>query len=404
MMMRRRWGALVLGGVLLLAPTSLAPAAAQPVPGAAPAASEHWRTPPVTAPFTPEQLSATYASDTAHDYVPMLSGFTELVAEHPDVMESNLAQTIAINHAASPDEQRDAIVDQYADMAYSMADGLGEHLGALYLAALEEGRLPKTHALVSKNGGAKMVGWSGSTEPAKAHFQYPRPYLVAPDEIIHYDGPDGTAYNTRSGSFPSGHTSQAYWQGTTLAMMLPELAPQILARTSQAAHHRVVMGVHYPLDIMGGRMMGQKIVQLRWADEEYRQLMVEAAAELRAVLAHDCGKPLHACIASDTPYLSTREARTVYRDRMSYDFEPVHVTGLPMNVPPGAEMLLATSHPHLTAAQRRQVLELTALTSGYPLDDQSETGSWQRLDLAAAMSATVRVDRDGNVHLIGPSR
>jgi hypothetical protein len=67
--------------------------------------------------------------------------------------------------------------------------------------------------------------------------------------------------------------------------------------------------------------------------------------------------------------------------------------------------LLITSHPHLTDDQRRQVLELTAIDSGYPLDlTAGNDGSWQRINLAAAMAAKVRTTPTGDVALIGTHR
>ena len=118
---------------------------------------------------------------------------------------------------------------------------------------------------------------------------------------MHHDKEGGTADDTTSGSYPSGHTSQAYWQGTALATLLPELAPQILARASQAAHHRVVMGVHYPLDVIGGRMMGQAIAERRWSDPEFRPVL---AAARRA--AHRARRELR------------RDARRLHRERRAY--------------------------------------------------------------------------------------
>ena len=73
-----------------------------------------------------------------------------------------------------------------------------------------------------------------------------------------------------------------------------------------------------------------------------------------------------------------------------------------MDAPRIAASLLRTSHLSLTEAQRRQMLELTAIDSGYPLDlSVLSTSSWQRIDLCAAMSARVQTRRDGSVHLVG---
>ena len=364
-------------------------AAARPVAIASPAPS----------PFTADQLEAVYSSDRTVDYVPLLSGFLTLEASHPEVLDENLAMTLDINQNATPEESAAAIVDEYGDMSYTMGNALGEELGEIYQRAWEEGRLPKTVELIHKDGGRAQ---SESTTPSKNFFDYDRPYIVAPDEVVYRDKEGGDAYSSTSGSYPSGHTNQAYWQGTLLATLLPELSSQILARTSESGNYRVVMAMHYPLDVIGGRMMGQAAIAKRWADPEFRELLEEASEELHAVLEADCGAALDVCIASDTPYLKAKDAEALYRERLSYGFEQIGAEDVPMDVPRTAAALLISSHPDLTEDQRIEVLEQTAIDSGYPLDlSVHSTASWQRLDLAAAMSAKVTVDGTGRVHIAG---
>jgi len=347
-------------------------------------------------PFTPDELGYNYLSNAAYDYVPILDEFSTLVTDRPEIIALNDSMTVDINNNATPTQVERAIVDQYADMAVSMSDGLGQNLGGIYRTALENGELPKTRALVSKSGG--LVGAFSSTNPAKDHFGYDRPYIRFPDQLEYRDKEGGDAWGSTGGAFPSGHTSQAYWQGTTLATLLPELGPQILARTSEAGNNRIVMAAHYPLDVMGGRMMGQHIVERRWSDPEFRVLFEAASAELRGVLEAGCGDTLETCIATDVPYLSDDAAAAVYAERMSYNFPQIGETGQPVTLPQNAENLLLSSHPDLTDAQRRQVLELTAIDSGFPLDTGAD-GSWQRLNLAAAMAADVTVNEDGSVSI-----
>ena len=347
-------------------------------------------------PFTPEELSYNYPSNATYDYVPILDQFDYLRSDRPDIIALNDSMTVEINNTATQTESDRAIVDQYADMSLSMADGLGANLGAVYTAAWTAGELPKTRALTTKDGG--LIGYYSSSNPSKEHFSYDRPYIRFAADLVYRDKPDGDAWASTSGAYPSGHTSQAYWQGTALATLLPELAPQILARTSEAGNNRVIMAAHYPLDVMGGRMMGQHIVERRLSDPQFRVLFDEAALELRTVLEAGCGNTLEACIAADTPYLSDEAALAIYEERMSYGFPQIAAAGQPVTIPANAESLLRTSHPELTDPQRRQVLALTAIDSGYPLDEGTE-GSWQRLNLAAAMAADVTVNADGSVSL-----
>ena len=348
-------------------------------------------------PFTEDQLAYDYPSNADYDYVPIMDQFSWLVTDRADIIALNDSQTVDINNSATPEQVERAIVDQYDDMSVSMADGLGENLGAIYTEARLSGELPKSDALLAKSGG--LVGYYSSSNPSKNYFDYDRPYIRFPELLQYRDKEGGDAWASTSGAYPSGHTSQAYWQGTSLSMMLPELAPQILARTSEAGNNRIVMAAHYPLDVMSGRMMGQHIVERRMSDPAFRELFAEAEAELRGVLEAGCGAALADCIASDTPYLSDEDALAVYEQRLSYEFPQIAASGEAVTVPANAESLLITSHPDLTPEQRRQVLELTAIDSGYPLDEGAE-GSWQRLNLAAAMAAEVQVNADGTVSLV----
>jgi hypothetical protein len=62
---------------------------------------------------------------------------------------------------------------------------------------------------------------------------------------------------------------------------------------------------------------------------------------------------------------------------------------------------LLTAFPDLTDAQRTTVLAATGLPSGYVLDQTGDEGSYQRLDLLAAMTASVQVGDDGSMTVNG---
>jgi autotransporter-associated beta strand protein len=66
-------------------------------------------------------------------------------------------------------------------------------------------------------------------------------------------------------------------------------------------------------------------------------------------------------------------------------------------VPKGAEVLLETRQPYLTADQRREVLRTTGLPSGYVLLDGPE--QWGRLNLFAAADGYGAFDADVTVTL-----
>lgn len=378
--------------VLSLLPTSLAEAA-------------------TTASTTAGPVAVEYPSDTDPGVIEMLSGFSVLAKDHPDVLAANSDTAVRINTSASSAQQTRAVTDAVEDMSVTMSDGLGSTVGRLYREARAEGELPKTTALIGTEQEGVYPRWA-SAEKAKAYFGYTRPFIALPERIVKHPDPTGKVYSVAWLSFPSGHSERAYRQALVLATFLPELAPQILARASEAADNRVVLGVHYPLDVIGGRMVATRMVAARWSDPKFRPVVEAARTELRTVLARRCGMPLAECIATDTPYMDTARAKRVFEERLTYGLPAVGKEGVAEVVPPGAEDLLLTSFPELGASQRRSVLELTAQASGHALD-LSGTGvaassaGWERLDVLAAMEAHPVVAPDGTVSIgstsVGPS-
>ncbi len=390
-----------------------------------------------------------------------------------------------INQHASKDQQFRALQDaEYLasdgsgyDQSITIGDGLGRRLGALYVKGRLSGALPRTSKLLNTTDG--LVGDYLTTGAAKKAFSYPRPYLrtssarrsagdsasCAPGTVnarsltglrkgepwadakgnliitrvpatvdttrafastdVRLDAGYGTKGLCTSGSFPSGHTRAVYAAGLTLATLLPELAPSILARTSEAANNRIVLGVHYPLDVIGGRMAGQAAVAARLSDKRFREkVLAPARAELVGYLEAGCDQPLIACIAADTPYANSpydggappagtgqavagrTTALATYTERLGYGFAATQQRGRAASVPTGAENLLRTAYPSLTKAQRRSVLAQTEIDSGHALDTtelhrkKKGPGSWQRLNLAAALSATVLLRPNGTVAVV----
>ncbi|WCZ37152.1 Major phosphate-irrepressible acid phosphatase precursor [Corynebacterium heidelbergense] len=359
---------------------------------------------PVPTPFGPEFLGG-YISDISSyppgSYQAVIQGFDDLRANHPEVMAQNLETTVRINNAAASDPQlidraqRDAAADQ-AGILTEFADALGPELGQHFRDALAENRLPKTNFLLGNGYLARAGGIASSSYFEKQNFGYERPFVVAPDRIQRYQKGSRDFYET-SPSFPSGHTNQAAWVTTLWAIMLPELGPQILDRGAEAGYDRLVMGVHYPLDVIGGRMTGTAAAADRWNDLHMRDAITQASAELRAELEWRAGKPLDQAIAASGAYHSTPDAVAEYTHRMTYDFGPITKQVNAPIVPKAAPDLLLTKFPQLNYEQRASVLRQTAIPGGYPLDDMSAAGSWQRMNLAAAFAAKVSVNGDGSV-------
>ncbi|HEX7816912.1 phosphatase PAP2 family protein [Dyella sp.] len=77
----------------------------------------------------------------------------------------------------------------------------------------------------------------------------PRPFRACPGVIAHIPPLDEF-------SFPSGHTLQAVSFTVVALAWYPILAPLLLTFTSLVAASRVVLGLHYPSDVIAATIIG----------------------------------------------------------------------------------------------------------------------------------------------------
>jgi undecaprenyl-diphosphatase len=59
-----------------------------------------------------------------------------------------------------------------------------------------------------------------------------------------------------SDSFPSGHTATSFACATVLAALVPRAAPAFYVLALAIGYSRVYVGVHWPLDVVGGAVLG----------------------------------------------------------------------------------------------------------------------------------------------------
>jgi undecaprenyl-diphosphatase len=73
---------------------------------------------------------------------------------------------------------------------------------------------------------------------------------------VRFVDPEPLIKTPNSHSFPSGHSTTAFAAATVLGAFLPRFRPALYALAALIAWSRVVVGVHYPLDVLGGAVLG----------------------------------------------------------------------------------------------------------------------------------------------------
>jgi len=115
-------------------------------------------------------------------------------------------------------------------------------------------------------------------DPAKDVWKRTRPHLLYPDLV------KPVVPLSKSGSYPSGHTTVGTLMGVVLANMLPEKKDAIMARAWEFGWNRVIGGIHYPSDIEAGRISGISIAQTIMQHDDYKAEFEAAKTELRTAL------------------------------------------------------------------------------------------------------------------------
>jgi undecaprenyl-diphosphatase len=109
-------------------------------------------------------------------------------------------------------------------------------------------RRPRLFLLVlAADGVADLVSGllKNATGEERPAFRYPEPRA-----LLHVPN---------TGSFPSGHAATSFACATVLSVFAPRLAPGFLVLAAAIGFSRVYVGVHYPLDVVGGAVVGVAI-------------------------------------------------------------------------------------------------------------------------------------------------
>lgn len=188
---------------------------------------------------------------------PITNGSPDALAEEKIV--------IGVQKAASPER----IALAAADAKETVYDMFTRTLGPSFVAE----NMPRAAIFFGRVGDSE----DETVDPVKKIYGRTRPFLANPEikPLI---------TQSKSGSYPSGHTTRVTLMAIILGDMLPEKRPLLWARAAEYAESRVVGGMHYPNDLMAGRMAGVAMAMAMYSDTAFRAEFETARVEVRKAL------------------------------------------------------------------------------------------------------------------------
>lgn len=160
----------------------------------------------------------------------------------------------------------------------------------------------------------------------KDYFQAPRPPAVLPAELFHLIGPELT-----SASFPSGHTATAFVFAGVVSLTFGRLWITLatVALGTAVGVSRIVVGVHWPVDVLAGAALGWGCAVAacalaarwrRWAVDARAQLWLSVPLYLAALAlwwphatAYEAARPVQYTVALFALFVGSRTAPVLIR-------------------------------------------------------------------------------------------
>jgi len=134
------------------------------------------------------------------------------------------------------------------------------------------GRYPLLEALIiAVDADTKRV-----VDQAKNHWGRPRPFI---DDPVRFAHPGDLEKNA---GYPSGHATRGTLFALILAEVFPDRREAILQKGRLIGWTRVELGVHTPLDIYAGRVLGRALARDLTANPVFQADLAAAKAEVAA--------------------------------------------------------------------------------------------------------------------------
>lgn len=188
---------------------------------------------------------------------------------------------IAAFNAREANDQSDIWHNAYRD-----ADGFGtDYMFEIFAPALgvrlTEQAAPATFALLEKT----YRNMAPIMDGAKRHFNRSRP--IYRFNISRFCNTKFKVQTEWGDSYPSGHAMRGWQVGLLLAEIVPDKAPDILARAAQYGDNRVVCRVHYPSDIDAGRLLAGTYIERLQTSPDFRSDLAAARREIESLRSAD---------------------------------------------------------------------------------------------------------------------
>jgi hypothetical protein len=178
----------------------------------------------------------------------------------------------------------------------------------------------------------------------------------------------------------------------------------MVVRGADYGNHRIIIGAHYAMDVLGGRTLAEyDLAQLLankpgyvgekrrgLALDDFRKALVSARADLDQALASGCGASVTICARNDQGrFADPVKDRTFYEVTQTYGLPVVYAKMASGSedvgkIAPEAGYLLTAAFPNLSLAQADAILTETEGPGGGFLDNGSAFGVYSRLDLYRA--------------------
>lgn len=181
------------------------------------------------------------------------------------VEKAEIEAVIAAQRTASPERIALGARDAEEDVFTMFAAVMGERFAPA--------NLPFATEFFARVGESE----DETVDPAKKKFARVRPWMASTD--VKVLGP-----SSKSGSWPSGHSTRSALEAIILAAMVPEKRVAIWARQADYAQSRVIIGMHYPLDLVMGGRAGTAMATAMFADPAFKADYERAKAEVRKAM------------------------------------------------------------------------------------------------------------------------